>query len=134
MIKTTNLETSRLLKENGFPQKTLIFWEYGHPNMKGQWEQKEWYLSDYYTKSDKAISSPSTDDLLEQLPQIIGEVGKRFTRQIIIQEYYIIITYEERCFGSGKTLIRETYETDKYNLVESLAQMWLWLKKEGMIK
>lgn len=127
MIKTTTIETSKLLKEAGFRQDT----EYQYKRSRNA-ESMEYFLDN--VKLDKKYSdkfnmdilpSPTTDELLEELP---CEGGK----------YQDWLNISKLDGGRGFSCVYgyPEYSSEEFvnkSLPEALAAMWLWLKKEGLI-
>lgn len=139
MIKTVSLETAKLLKDNGFSQeKSEKHWvDLNFSGARGTLKpyamsflhgDKPWDKESLYSKHYLA-SAPSTDELLEELPDMVN--FKNFNGMLIIQKrlkYFDV--YYRRFSGNGyfpKNI--RGYES----LPEALAQMWLYLKKEGFI-
>lgn len=149
MIRTTSLETSKALKENGFPQET--FWAHkvlpdgsdfclsGHSLAidKLNVEAAQINPQDEYTRiyglETKFFHAPTSDELLEELPESVTEHGVRYSMEIVrhklFDEKKFFISYED---NDGCMLRHEC--SDNESLPEALAAMWLFLKKEGLIK
>lgn len=129
MIKTVSLETAKLLKEAGFKQDTY-WYHYEHKRLKEE-DYKECKCEGlnhddvyYPEESWNKIAAPSTDELLEELPwhtQIYkgtdGNLGQ-----------YICHLDARSVIGQKET--KWFYHKD---LCEALAQMYLFLKKEGLL-
>ena len=130
MIQTVSLETAKLLKEEGFPQETALFYrvdEFGNVFERNANEdplkmQKVLGTNIYYAK-------PTTDELLEELPREIRHKEAReiqplriyFGRKDLSVEYHLAFTLA-------------LHICQHKELPEALAQMWLWLKKENLLK
>ena len=116
-MKTTSLETSKLLKEEEFPQpqdREHYFWSCDSfneksPTAKFTLHYHPIYRSDYF--------SPTTDELLEELPYAININKGSFEYRV---SYHIVARVDNVNFFNK-------------SLPEALAQMWLWLKKEKLI-
>lgn len=113
-INTTSLVTSKLLKENGFRQDTeLSFVHYSN----GQWYVEKLIvlkgLKNF--KSIEWYSAPTLDELLSELP---------FNTRILKLNF----SFEVECGNIiyHKKIINE-------NLPDALAQMWLHLRREGIV-
>lgn len=129
MIKTTSLETSKLLKENGYPQNKSSFYSVDtRDNRQKDYSgyKPHWMIVDAEcartrqsnTKNDEwpdeQIAMPNTDELLEELP---------FNTRILKLNF----SFEVECgnITYHKKIINES-------LPEALSAMWLHLKKEGL--
>lgn len=138
-MKTVRLQTAKLLKEAGFPQNTTWYWHFN-----------EVYGGNHINLHNDGnnCAAPTTDELLEELPDTLnynkrklrlhitrGIMGKDHNDKIIgraFQVFYGINAWNElTAVGYKRPWI------DKYficeSLPEALAQMYLWLKKEGLI-
>lgn len=135
MISTVSLETARALKEAGFPQKTLFLWaswSTGTCDMDNVVEFREfleWRKKREHGVKDQvwdAYAAPTTDELLAVLPsQLLNHtlhIGKYDT------EYEV--WYEKYGIRIDQKIIMNHY---RESLPEALAQMYLWLKKEGLL-
>ncbi len=139
MIKTTSLKTAKLLKEAGFTTNdghTEMYWV--NTCTKG-WclcpVNEEILATDGWLAEEphNCFSAPTTDELLEELPkQIVNKDGMAQWLKIkpIGNDWMVVYDpVDEGCTdnfiwcGETKTL-----------LCEALAKMWLWLKKEGLLK
>ena len=122
MIKTCSLETAKLLNKAGFRQDTSLFYrvdEFGNVFERNANEdplkmQKIHGTNIYYAK-------PTTDELLEELPDTLNEKSGVFGLWINSGVYEV--------FYGG---FNETFKHE--SLPEALSQMWLWLKKEGLLE
>ena len=119
MIKTTSLETSKLLKSAGW---TKVCHE------KEIWD--EWGI----------IYKPNTDELLEELPKLIKKdcgYERKNKEEPQIVDWYFEIKFREGKWEVGYHWYYYEYMdgfTQKNeSLPEALAQMWLWHKKENLI-
>ena len=119
MIKTTSLEMSRLLKENGFNQRNMFCHIKCKRVIKGQsqWEvmtEEEAVHMPLAWEYDTRISAPTTDELLEELP------------------YKDLCKYEEyRIDTTGMS--REMF-IDLFRDPNKLAEVWLFLKQNNLIQ
>jgi hypothetical protein len=139
MIKTVSLETAKALKEAGFNKNTAFYWK----PVRGASRTLplpifRWELENYTNCDAEDYAAPTTDELLEALPKVRslktdnveGDGGcLDYNLQIKFRREgdYIYVGYVS---GSG---IRSGGEQENKSLVEALAQMWLWLRKEGLI-
>lgn len=141
MIKTVSLETAKRLKEAGFRQDKSSFYSvYSGDNRQKGYEgyQPHWMIVDSNCASarrnntknekwpDEQIAMPNTDELLEELPKILNGFEFRITGLIGDMwdvSYWEIGHKDERIFENFMNKL----------LPEALAQMWLHLKKEGLL-
>lgn len=109
MIRTVSLETAKKLKDEGFIQGTDLFWT----EVDGSFQitPMRGIIHDDY-------AAPTTDELLEELPWEINmnELTIEKGRLGFLIKYGEISIYEQK------------------ELCECLAQMWLFLKKEGLLE
>jgi hypothetical protein len=112
-VKTVSLETAKLLKEAGFKKDC----HFG-------------FIDDEYecnpSPMEWPIYAPTSDELLEELPYNINLKGwnKYFSISKTDVQYYV--SY----MGGGSDNLCESNKS----LPEALAQMWLYLRKEGLIE
>lgn len=107
-MKTTSLELSKELKEAGFPQESYLSWM----------RVDEEYILGHYSKG-VGVSAPTAEEILDLLPLIAFDGGGRLTVVKLSNDDYEVKygRYVER----GATL------------AEASANMWLWLKAEGIL-
>jgi hypothetical protein len=128
---TTSLELSKRLKESGFPQDSLFAW---------YWccDYRKYFVANTKTfigLGDKIYSAPTTDELLEQLPEFID-----YSREPLDKYKYISLDIQKYSVKGDKYLI--SYVDDYYiskqfeihhdKLPDALAEMWI-LKERGVI-
>lgn len=127
MIKTVSLETAKLLEKNGFPHESSFAYclhvvtvgsDYVHTVWDGQG------INSCGTQYRK-VYAPTTDELLEELPNMFEY--NHYAAELIIQR-----GKEWKWSCRYVTTKEYVYSTLDENLCEALAQMWLWLKKEGL--
>lgn len=126
MIKTTSLETSKLLKENGFRQDSHFFYSVNpRPKEQRTISELDSFLHCITNNmkipcDDLYFSAPTTDELLEELPCLINDKsdGCRLNIDKVITRYQVR-------YGNY-------VEFRDKELPEALAKMWLYLKKEGL--
>jgi len=137
--QVTGLELSQELKKVGFPQDTLFYWcKYklvrgvyvkGFDEPKKGWRlqlgNKEGFRDDF----SETVSAPTVAELGEMLPIYIlkDDIVGRYDCECIKKrnDWWDILYYERNRISimkGGKT------EAD------ARAKMWLYLKKEGLIK
>lgn len=117
-IKTTSLETSKLLKEAGFRQDTF-FRHYLHKfedTAVNTIPDPIFYPSEYWEE----YPSPTTDEILEEL------IGERQVKITWMSRY-------EHWLVSFRLDVDEFKGFENKSLPEALASLWLWLKKENLI-
>lgn len=125
MIKTTSLETSKALKEAGFRQEDITYWWHDYNVHNDGLSVKNYYLMNEkptHSGLAKDYAAPTTDELLEELPKDT-EICKRLSN-------YFIVNCEVD--AKGPTWLHVRFDNE--SLPEALAQCWLWLKKEGLLK
>jgi hypothetical protein len=108
-IKTVSLETSKLLKEAGFPQDSHHSWEIIAPHLKG----KCVFITERPHIDNEQYSAPTTDELLAELPwELNGDC-------LVVEKGSLgwLVKY-------GKEF--QLYDSEK-SLPDVLAQMWLLL-------
>lgn len=125
MIRVVNLETAKLLKEAGFPQANLS--NYSNESAYGS-------RVDHFSHPDAitSVAMPTADELLEELPAVV-------VTHVIEEEYDVCCWLQIDKNGEKEWMIRYEYSQGRLhqvyteNLCEALAQMWLHLKKEGLL-
>lgn len=128
MIQTVSLETARALNEAGFRQDTYFKW-YESPS-KGS-GGKPRVGDENVTWDDYIIcAAPSTDEILSEL--LIGSDEWTGTYRHLAMWPHSIKTWQcAYVLPDGEGYF--AWQEGK-SLPEALAKMWLWLKKEGIIK
>lgn len=127
-FKTVTLETAKLLKHAGFRQDT----HFSHAD----WSVNEGSYQFDETSSFKCVgkeflfAAPTTEELLEDLP-VGSELWTGYYRHLAMwphdsNNWQCAYVLPE---GSGYFGWQEAK-----TLTEVLAQMWLWLKNEGLLK
>lgn len=133
MIKTVSLETSKALKEAGFRQDTSYFWYTGYEPRGPIYFKTDLHLMNIkYIHHSNGFASPTSDEILEELPSSIiwnstEPYGLRIEKDS--DKYVTVWYYRENHCGESSL--------DKFgseSLPEALAQMYLWLSKEGLLK
>ncbi len=122
--KTVSLETAKALKENGFKQDSYFFWARRAYIINGGHYKHAIFISDEHGNIDK-ISAPTTDELLEELPTAHEHLGNLMFKKVIRKK---IVKYK-CCYGNQDS----SPHFENESLSEVLSQMWLHLKKEGII-
>ncbi len=132
MIATVSLETARRLKDAGFRQNTIFLWaswSTGTQDMDNVVEFREfleWRKKREHGVKEQvwdAYAAPTTDELLTKIPEEYDGGSLAMTRKSVYYEIYEPYepAYVKHCFGGS-------------NLVEALANCWLYLKQEGLIE
>lgn len=128
MTRTVSLETAKQLKEAGFSQDSPFNWvEYSSEYMP------KVFFSEYgldTVRYIKICSAPTTDELLEELPITIPYFDKQGNLGMCKHEKGYSVYYEVEN-DYEKSSIFNVFVNE--SLPEALAQMWLWLKKEGLL-
>lgn len=140
-IKTVSLKTAKELKEAGFGQEGIHFYHYAHKKINeyhyrdcqviGLRNDEAMYPSEHWDR----ISAPTTDELLEELPKLIKKNDSTSTPEIV--DWYFEIKYRDGKWEAGYHWYYYEYmdgfiEKSK-SLPEALAQMYLFLAKEGLL-
>lgn len=124
MIKTVSLETAKALKEAGLRQDDSSFYFVNWGKVQAwQCRHKEYidkFWDEVVDKGYATIAAPTTDELLEELPKHM-----RLGITIGSKEYAV---WDD----SASQFTKGVYVGN--NLAEAVAKMWLYLKKEGLIK
>lgn len=121
-----DLEIAKELKENGFPQKGFFWWHCYKSSDFCRYQNSLQYRQNEQIPEDSGLAidyfAPTSDEILKELPDLL--VLKYITLQLEItkQENKYSVSYED-----------DPLFVDK-KLSNSLAKMWLVLKKEGYIK
>jgi len=121
----TEPDLSKELKEKGFPQNTLFYWNY--PEVFGDDAEDDALVEnpDYFdeanlsmSKNEDSISAPTVNELAEA----IGEDVLWFKPmgRTLSNGYYIVVDSIEETQVYGATI------------QEVLANLWLWLKTEKL--
>jgi hypothetical protein len=113
---TTSLELSKELKENGFKQDSIFAWY----KVNGK------YHNSYYRHHEKDdICSPTAEELLEELPEMIEDDVVYFLTMRKDRVSYRSLN--NNILGTGQIY----YES---KLCNALAKMWIYLKKNNLLE
>ncbi|SRR6266496_1778048 len=133
-MKITILETSKLLKEAGFPQENCEFYYFNHFSDEFIVRRKE-NMTHVLTDQFKhlAFAAPTAEEVLDELPEIISSepnelVGTGKTYLTIQKLGYYEVGYT---LTNGDMLFDSV--EDK-SLSEALAKMYLYLAEKGLLK
>lgn len=136
MIKTVRLETAKALKEAGFKQddSSFYFVNWGKVQV-WQCRHKEYidkYWDEVVDKGYTTLAAPTTDELLEELPQYLDSknAGNLTLESVDFGKQWSLFYPIKDEFGEDSWL----HEERESSLPEALAAMWLFLKKEGLLK
>jgi len=125
MIKTVSLETAKALRNAGFKKECDFTWEFRHPIKADDGDGWElFHRSRFLNLANRyGVFSPTTDELLEELPKELkgNDLAIRFNGTIGWE-----IGYENKYFQY------EEY-VNSQSLCEAVAQMYLFLAKEGLL-
>lgn len=128
MIKITSLETSKLLKGAAFRQDT--YWQWSC-NIKC--ENNVLNAGRFIHENFINIAAPTTDELLEELPIRIkffdGDIGASLSITLHDDGIKYFVYYAKNI-----SHVAICHSELSESLPEALAQMWLWLKKEGLLE
>lgn len=130
-MKTVSLETAKLLKESGFNKET----EYRWVNFKSKKTIMEakidiWKVVSEDWDADRLFyAAPIADELLEELPCELKNKDAVLVIQKLLNSHYSVCyeepqPYEPSIFHHG---------ISRNSLPEAIAEMWLFLKKEGLL-
>lgn len=123
MIPTTTLETSKLLKSEGFKSIGMTFYWRKYNQWLCELATHD-YVSDGWTYDEiQEIPSPTTDELLSELPYFLDTPKKFLTIRKFHNSYSCGYMMDEGWY---------CHFTNK-GLVECLALLWLHLRREGII-
>lgn len=143
MINTVSLETAKLLKEKEFRQDTELFFCEGNTYTEYEVICGTFGIINKETLDKTLVAcyevhplrtlqyyaSPCTDELIAELPPWIIKCSVQDDLSICSCRDGWSIIYGISC-GDRETCHEEVNES----LPESLAQMWLYLKSEGLIE
>lgn len=124
-MKTVNLILSKELKEAGYPQGECYFtWEIGIDKKKTPFL----YENKGHNEADdpRYFASPTADEILDRLPKGLGVAKNNVGYSIcLLDESW------RKIIGLSN---RELYEyAMDLTAADTLAKMWLYLKKEGLL-
>lgn len=114
--KTVSLKTAQELKAAGFPQNTT------HYSFRPDGEA--FILQDPSKRREHYIAAPSSDEILEELPEEIKDNDDWLTIQKANGLYCVMYTQ----YGQPKPYFENA------SLVEALSAMWLYLKQQGLLE
>ncbi len=130
-IKTVSLKTARLLKEAGFRQDSEYAWMWLEDETTDDLEDKHILLHLYeieHMALDRVFySAPTTDEILAELPKKILTYNLRIGCGESYNPFYVKFVDDEDVYIGHPMIENES-------LPEVLAAMYLWLKKEGLLK
>lgn len=131
MLKTVSLETSKLLKEAGYPQQSYFHWRKAG-NLG--W-QVEMHLG---TMMPGQFAAPTAEEILERLPTEINipfKNGKKRNDNHILTmrkvNYPNLNGYRVRYWYPNS---REEINFYDKSLAEAVGKLYLYLAKEGLLK
>lgn len=140
MIKTVSLETAKALKEAGFRQEMHFYWRcptefaikkipQAYANYEPELIAEKWSPNPH--GAIQPIAAPTTDELLEELPEIVKFFidcpGASLSIQFTSDRTYFCY------YAKHLNHIAICHSELNESLPEALAQMWLWLKKENLL-
>ena len=128
-----DLEIAKELKENGFPQNCHFWHGYNTCNCLNIY----CYVPNVFY--EKICSAPISDEILKELPDVIKWKKELWTEEATLK---IERLFDNICneieHVTYYTDFSDDAVTDEFNsdrkLSNSLARLWLYLKKEGYIK
>jgi hypothetical protein len=131
---TTSLDVSKKLKEAGYKQDSILYWwqndcDEDHTQLRNRIPNNQslsihkWFV----------YSAPTTDELLEQLPPDVSDRWILSINAIDYDDYKEYeVGYTKYFEDNGVWAYKDKYFQDK-KLPDALAEMWLYLKKEGLL-
>lgn len=128
-----SLELAKQLKESGWAKETE-FWYAIHKKIAEPYYSNCSHLvygeSELYPASDwNSFNAPLVTELLEELPDIISTKDNCWGLEIRkIKDNFRVEYYDFRIMEYSQKMIESS------SLPDALAEMWIWLKKEGHIK
>ena len=156
---TPSLELCKELKENGYPQESLFYWVHD----SSWWgKENEWKIfnsghvltNDFTVGKDCGIAAPLASEIGEQLPEHVLIKRQLFRMMIDVdsnKRFYInyipyeaggrsecdlaVFEHDAHFFGIHKDNfgIIGLHTGGSKSLAESLAGMWLYLKKNNLL-
>lgn len=141
MIKTTSLELSKQLKENGFPQQTQFKYlkptrEFIDSDEDTDWKillEKGFYKGEQYmigsANCTRIYAAPTAEEILDELPYKIEYDGDLLIWDIVRMEApkdYWKVSYMRNDVSQIILFVEET-------LVEAAGKMWLYLKQNNLL-
>ncbi len=126
-MRTITKELAIKLKEAGFPQKMAF--SYRNDGLLIYQNVVQLKRFEYY-------AAPTADEILELLPkEIIGDEGMRFDLNIYADKdtkaWVIAYWWDEDSRKSSGMVIQDTCS---YSFTNALAEMWLYLKENHLLK
>ena len=133
-MKVVSLETAKLLKEAGYPQKAAYYYCYSciDPNkdmslfpMVVKPNALEWYVA------------PITDEILENLPDRIRKDNLNYGFRLWFVDYmphvrHYCCNYFVLDYGKKGKLIMDDFIVEQFS-AEAVAKVWLYLRKNKLI-
>lgn len=118
-MKVVSLETAKKLKEAGFPQPLIPTFYYHYDRLMYNSNQYEFEVSEKLW-----VAAPTADEILEKLPHAVNDGSFLHIRKDENGKYAVLYT-----------ILADTYHGFSWyeNLSEAAAQMYEYLKKEGLI-
>jgi len=130
--QVVSLELSKELKENGYPQEGLWWWNPGITNNKVWWEVRQEpynYGSPREPKKEVAVIAPTVAELGEALPDYFYTLRDKgcFPNKWICDSIDTIGS----CLidKKYKNIVSKSADTE----ANARAKCWLYLKKEGLL-
>jgi hypothetical protein len=130
---TTDLEISKELEENGFPQDGLFWWIKFAEGYKVKDEAKVDTYCRYYDTDDTTFySAPTAEELLKELPKNVKWKTLFINNQDLYFLFYADIGRNDE--NRNVTLYKEKEIQSDKKLCNALAKMWLYLKKNNLLE
>lgn len=119
-MKTVSLELSKQLKETGYQQISEFYWIQ---------DIDETWVRTRLTIIKERIASPTADEILDQLPDLITKDGREYELEIGKGKIKWGVVYNWEKYDEQRYLLHATGNC----LADAAAKMWLYLKKEGLL-
>jgi hypothetical protein len=133
-MKTVNLKLAKALKEAGYPQDAYLSYYYNAGKPTGSLVQTLFYDdASKAFKASKLSSAPTADEILEKLPETIGKLSKPNFGGLTISKYKEAYSPWYCSAQDRSSLLGPTLMFMDENLADALANLYLYLKKKGLI-
>jgi hypothetical protein len=132
-MKTVSLELAKQLEEAGYDGgHEFYFAEYGS---RGDFTRVDYVELANDLNEHTAIPAPTADEILDQLPATFLEVTTYLPLTIEVNAS-VSESGRSVCirYGSPQSVVNRPHICGNESLADAAAKMWLYLKKEGLLK